>query len=110
MIGEPSFTKTVSGSKGEFSAFYKTELESILRSIKGRRNADGVIICGTTTNICCESTARNAFEREYKVVVGSDITSAWTDEFQTLTLKNIEYAFGRVMTCNEIINALKYGE
>jgi len=93
-----------------FSAFYNTELESILRNIKGRRNVDTVIVCGTVTNICCESTARDALERDYKVVFGSDITSAWTDEFQTLTLKNIEYAFGRVMTCSEIIDALKYGE
>jgi len=93
-----------------FSAFYNTDLESILRNIKGRRNVDTLIICGTVTNICCESTARDAFERDYKVVFGSDITSAWTDEFQTLTLKNIEYAFGRVMTCDEIINVLKHEE
>lgn len=93
-----------------FSAFYNTELESILRNINGRRQVDTVIICGTVTNICCESTARDAFERDYKVVFGSDITSAWTNEFQTLTLKNIEYAFGRVMTGDKIIDALKYGE
>lgn len=93
-----------------FSAFYNTELESVLRNVKGRRNVDTVIICGTVTNVCCESTARDAFERDYKVVFGSDITSAWTYEFQSLTLKNIEYAFGRVMTCDEIIDALKYGE
>jgi len=93
-----------------FSAFYNTDLESILRNIKSRRSVDTLIICGTVTNICCESTARDAFERDYKVVFGSDITSAWTDEFQTLALKIIEYAFGRVMTCDEIINALKYGE
>jgi len=93
-----------------FNAFYNTDLESVLRNIKGRRIVDTLIICGTVTNVCCESTARDAFERDYKVVFGSDITSAWTDEFQTLTLKNIEYAFGRVMTCDEIIHALKYGE
>jgi len=93
-----------------FSAFYNTELESVLRNIKGRRNVDTVVICGTVTNICCESTARDAFERDYKVVFGSDVTSAWSDEFQALALKIIDYAFGRVMTCDEIIDALKYGE
>lgn len=95
--------------KWGYSAFYNTDLEIILRSIKGK-NIDTLIICGTVTNICCESTARDAFERGYKVVFGSDITSSWTDEFQTLALKIIEYAFGRVMTCDEIIRALKYGE
>jgi len=93
-----------------FSAFYNTELESVLRNIGGRRNVDTLIICGTITNICCESTARDAFERDYKVVFGSDITSTWTDEFQILALRIVEYAFGRVMTCDEIMNALKYGE
>lgn len=93
-----------------FSAFYNTELESVLRNIKGRRHVDTIIICGTATNICCESTARDAVERDFKVVFGSDITSAWTDEFQTFALKIIDYAFGRVMTCDEIIDALKYGE
>jgi nicotinamidase-related amidase len=93
-----------------FNAFHNTPLESILRNIRGRRKVDTIIICGTATNICCESTARGAVERDYKVVFGSDITSAWTDEFQSVTLKNIRYAFGRVMRCDEIINALRYGE
>jgi ureidoacrylate peracid hydrolase len=74
---------------------------------RSRRQVDTVIICGTVTNICCEPTARDAFERDYKVVFGSDVTSAWTDDFQDLTLRNIEYAFGRVMSCDEIISALK---
>lgn len=90
-----------------YSGFYNTELESVLRNINGRRQVDTVIICGTVTNVCCESTARDAFERDYKVVFASDITSAWTDEFQTLTLRNIEYAFGQVRSCDEIISALK---
>ena len=97
-------------TKMGYSAFYNTPLESILRNIKGRRNVDTVIVCGTVTNGCCESTARDAFERDYKVVFGSDITSARTDEFQSVTLKTIAYAFGRVATCDEIINALEFGQ
>ncbi len=93
--------------KLRFSAFYNTDLESILRNIKSRRSIDTVIICGTVTNICCESTARDAFERDYRVVFGSDITSAWSDEFQKLSLQIINYAFGWVMSYDEIIRALK---
>ena len=93
--------------KLRFSAFYNTDLESILRNIKGRRSIDTVIICGTVTNICCESTARDAFERDYRVVFGSDITSAWSDEFQKLSLQIINYAFGWVMSYDEIIRDLK---
>ncbi|HCC53036.1 MAG TPA: cysteine hydrolase, partial [Porphyromonadaceae bacterium] len=62
--------------KRRFSAFYQTDLEMILRNIgKPSSPADTLIICGTVTNICCESTARDAFFRDYKVVFGSDICS-----------------------------------
>jgi ureidoacrylate peracid hydrolase len=90
-----------------FSGFYNTNLESILRNVGKRRTIDTVIICGTVTNICCESTARDAFERDFRVVFGSDITSAWSDEFQNLTLKTIDYAFGWVMSLDEIIRAMR---
>ncbi|MHA2143650.1 MAG: cysteine hydrolase family protein [Candidatus Thorarchaeota archaeon] len=96
--------------KLRFSAFYNTDLESILRNVRGRRGIDTVIICGTVTNICCESTARDAFERDFRVVFGSDITSAWSDEFQKLSLEIINYAFGWVMSLDEIIAALKPGK
>ena len=95
--------------KLRFSAFYNTDLESVLRNIKGRRTIDTVIICGTVTNICCESTARDAFERDFRVVFGSDITSAWSEEFQRLSLQIINYAFGWVMSSDEIMEALKSG-
>jgi ureidoacrylate peracid hydrolase len=94
-------------NKMRFSGFYNTNLESILRNVGKRRTIDTVIICGTVTNICCESTARDAFERDFRVVFGSDITSAWSDEFQNLTLKTIDYAFGWVMSLDEIIRAMR---
>ncbi len=94
-------------NKMRFSGFYNTNLESILRNVGKRRAIDTVIICGTVTNICCESTARDAFERDFRVVFGSDITSAWSDEFQNLTLKTIDYAFGWVMSLDEIIRAMR---
>ena len=48
--------------KRRFSAFYNTELELVLRDIKGVNQIDTTIISGTVTNICCESTARDAFQ------------------------------------------------
>ena len=47
--------------KRRFSAFYNTELETVLKNIRGWGQIDTVIICGTVTNVCCESTARDAF-------------------------------------------------
>jgi len=95
--------------KHRFSAFYNTELETVLRGLKGSKEGsdaiDTLIICGTVTNICCESTARDAFYRDYKVVFGSDICSALSDEIHNATLANMEI-FGRVMGLEEILKSI----
>ena len=96
--------------KRRFSAFYQTDLEIILRNIRGSSApADTIIICGTVSNICCESTARDAFFRDYKVVFGADICSANTQEAHNATLANMEI-FGRTMNCMDIISALDCGK
>jgi ureidoacrylate peracid hydrolase len=93
--------------KHRFSAFYQTNLEIILKNIKNPSTLiDTIIICGTVTNICCESTARDAFFRDYKVVFGSDICSTDDKEAHEATLKNMEI-FGRTMNCEQIISSLK---
>jgi len=108
--------------KRRYSAFYQTDLEIILRNLK-RKNAlptsaasssekcaevlpvDTLIICGTVTNICCESTARDAYFRDYKVVFGSDVCSALSKAAHEATLANMEL-FGRVMSGAEISESL----
>lgn len=84
-------------------AFYNTDLEPILRGI----SVDTIIFVGIVTNICVESAAREAFDRDFKVVVCHDCCCAISQEIHDASLKNIEYAFGRVMSCSEIINELK---
>ena len=95
--------------KRRFSAFYNTELELVLNNIRGQGQVDTLIICGTVTNICCESTVRDAFFRDYKVVFGSDINSALDEDAHNATLRNVKQIFGRVMDCESIIAALKAG-
>ena len=98
-------------SKRRYSAFYQTDLEIVLRNIHKRKKetapaVDTLIICGTVTNICCESTTRDAYFRDYKVVFGSDVCSALNKEAHNATLANMEL-FGRVLCCEEIIAALE---
>ncbi|MCL2126007.1 MAG: cysteine hydrolase [Oscillospiraceae bacterium] len=96
--------------KRRFSAFYQTDLELILRNIRNPAYpVDTVIICGTMTNICCESTARDAFFRDFKVVFGTDVCAARTKESQAATLVNMEL-FGRNMDCESILAALDNGK
>lgn len=94
--------------KKRFSAFYNTELELVLRNIKGEQRVDTIIISGVATNICCESTARDAFFRDYKVVFGSNLNATFNEEDHLATLRNMENIFGRVMSFEEIMTSLKY--
>ena len=96
--------------KRRFSAFFQTDLELKLRNIRGtEKPVDTVIICGTVTNVCCESTARDAYFRDFKVVFGDDVCAAFTPEAHKATLDNIGNFFGRVMDSEAIISALEAG-
>ena len=88
--------------KSSYGAFYDTPLETILKNME----KDTVIICGTLTNYCCGGTARQAYERSFKVVFGSDITSTDDPEMQEPELKVLRKGFAKVMTSDEIINKL----
>jgi ureidoacrylate peracid hydrolase len=93
--------------KRRYSAFFQTDLEMVLRNKKdeGELPIDTLIICGTVTNICCESTARDAYFRDYKVIFGSDVCSALNKEAHTASLANMEL-FGQVLSAGEIIEQL----
>jgi ureidoacrylate peracid hydrolase len=111
--GEPSFDlypDMVQPAPGEFrvvkhkyDAFWETDLDAILRN----SGAKTVIIAGTATNICCESTARSAFFRDYQVVFVSDCTASFDQDMHDAALKTIDVFFGRVMTTDETIGELR---
>jgi nicotinamidase-related amidase len=93
-----------------FSGFHNTDLDTILRA----RDVDTIIITGTVTNVCCESTVRDAVHREYKVIVVSDACAAqpypdmgWgaltADQVQRVTLTVIAHEFGEVTTTQDLI-------
>ncbi|HEX3052475.1 MAG TPA: isochorismatase family cysteine hydrolase [Aggregatilineaceae bacterium] len=88
--------------KPSYGAFYDTPLETILK----RMNKDTVIICGTLTNYCCGTTARQAYERSFKVVFGSDITATDDPEMQEPELKVLRKGFAKVLSCAEILTLL----
>ncbi|HXE89818.1 MAG TPA: isochorismatase family cysteine hydrolase [Terriglobales bacterium] len=85
--------------KHKFDAFFETDLDAILRY----HNIDTVIITGTATNACCESTARSAFMRDYQVAFPSDANATFDATMHEATLRNIELLFGRVMTTDQLL-------
>jgi nicotinamidase-related amidase len=88
--------------KPSYGAFYDTPLETILRNL-GR---DTVIITGTMTNYCCGLTARQAYERGFKVVFGSDLTATDDPDLQEAELKVLRRGFARVLSLDQILAAL----
>lgn len=66
-----------------------------------------MIISGVMTNLCCETTARSAFCHDYNVVFLSDGCGTSSAELHKATLTNIEYGFGKVVTCKEFREQLK---
>lgn len=85
--GEPVVTKH------RYGAFYNTDLETILRG-HGIRT---VVLTGVATNACVETTAREAFVRDYYVVFTADGTACYSDEAQEATLRTMDKYFGIVV-------------
>ena len=87
--------------KATYSAFMpgSSDLDAQLKA----RGIDTVLITGTATNVCCESSARDAMLRDYRVVMISDGNATWTDEEHAGTLNTFAIFFGDVMTTNEAL-------
>jgi isochorismate hydrolase len=89
--------------KKRYSAFFDTDLDEALRS-KGTKD---VIISGVMTNLCCETTAREAFMRDYRVFFLIDGTATGRQDLHLATLKNLGFGFSYLLTCGELIQMLK---
>ncbi|MCK4367542.1 MAG: cysteine hydrolase [Thermoplasmata archaeon] len=87
--------------KNRYSAFHGTDLADVLRS----REVEEVVISGVMTNICCESTARDAFFRDIWVRFVADATASVTEEMHVATLLNLAYAFAEVCLTEDVLRA-----
>lgn len=81
-------------TKHRYSAFHNTDLDTILRAHAIRT----VVLTGVVTNVCVETTAREAHVRDYYVVLLDDGTAAYSQADHEATLRNIDRFFGEVST------------
>jgi nicotinamidase-related amidase len=88
--------------KHRYSAFYNTDLETILRCLK----VEDLVITGIMTNMCCESTARDAYFRDYRVFFLADGTGSITEEMHLASLLNLSFGFAWVTNVNSILAQL----
>lgn len=88
-------------TKHRYSALRDTELDAYLRS----QRVENLILAGTTSNVCVESTARDAYMLDYHVVFLSDASATYQAEAHEATLANIRRAFGIVASTSEVADA-----
>ncbi len=89
--------------KPGYSAFYKTGLSEIL----AERGITKLLITGVMTHLCCETTARDAFQRGFEVYFVMDGTGTYNEEIHTATLFNLAHGFAVPVTAGEILGRLE---
>ena len=90
--------------KSSSSAFFPGY--SPLHSMLQENNIDTVLITGTVTNVCCESSARDARELGYRVIMVADANAAVSDQCHNATLHTIYRSFGDVRPTEEVIGLI----
>lgn len=96
-----------------YSGFHNTDLDVILRM----KDIDTLIVCGTVTNVCCETTVRDGVHREYKMIVLSDANAAMpypdmgfgeltAAEVQKVSLTAMAYEFAEVTETADLMNRI----
>jgi nicotinamidase-related amidase len=94
--------------KKRFSAFIQgsSDIEAHLRA----RGIDNLLIGGTATNVCCESSARDAMMLNFQVTMVQDCLATYTDEEHNASLRVFYSIFGDVQTADEAIASLQRGQ
>ena len=93
-------------NKTTYGTFSSTGLDHALRSL----GISALIVGGVVTNVCVETTAREAADRGYDIVLLDDGCAAFSPEIHEATLLSFQGPFGRVRTTDEVLALLKGGE
>lgn len=89
-------------TKHQWGAFYGTELDLQLR----RRGVTTLVMCGISTNFGVESTARDAWERNYALVFAEDAMTSFDGDAHAFAVKSIFPRLGRVRSTGDVLAAL----
>ncbi|GKV11049.1 hypothetical protein SLE2022_142370 [Rubroshorea leprosula] len=88
--------------KNTYNAFMNTDLQERL----AEKGVKEVIVTGVMTNLCCETTARDAFMRGFRVFFSTDATATDNAELHEATLKNMAYGFAYLVDYEQIQKGL----
>jgi ureidoacrylate peracid hydrolase len=86
-------------TKHRYGAFEGTDMDLVLRS----RGIRSVIVTGVATNVCVETCCRQAFMKDYYVVLAGDCCATYIQAAHDATLFNVDQFFGEVATAEQIM-------
>lgn len=84
--------------KQRYDAFHGTQLAYYLRAA----DVDTLLVCGFTTNVCVEGTARGAHERGFNVVLVEDCCASFSADQHAAGVRNVELLLGTTATLAEV--------
>lgn len=90
-------------TKRQWGAFYGTELDLQLR----RRGISTIVLCGISTNIGVETTAREAYQHGYNQIFAIDAMAALSKEEHDATIKFIFPRIGLIRTTEEVLKMMQ---
>jgi len=89
-------------AKRQWGAFYGTDLDLQLR----RRGVHTIVLCGIATNFGVESTARDAWERNYEIIFAEDAMSSMEAESHQFAIAKIFPRLGRIRSTQQVLSEL----
>ena len=94
--------------KTQYSAFFGTNLDGVIRSIKGDKGAiETLIFAGVVSHVCVDCTLRDAFYRGYRVVLVEDGCAGWDSAMHEATLRGVRTLYGHVLSCDGVLRHLR---
>lgn len=88
--------------KTRYDAFMDSPLDEMLKQLQVRQ----LVICGVMANVCCESTARSAFQKGYEVFFLVDGTAAYNERFHLASLLNLGFGFAELALSDDILSKI----
>lgn len=89
--------------KHRYSAFYDTDLETVLRCL----GIEDIVVSGIMTNMCCESTARDAYYRDLRIFFLADGTGSINEEMHLASLLNLAFGVSWVATVDTVLEQMR---
>ncbi|NQS98682.1 MAG: cysteine hydrolase [candidate division Zixibacteria bacterium] len=103
IIPELNLPNSIIIRKTRYDGFYRTPLEDILRE----KGVSQLVITGVMSHLCCETTARSAFVRDFAVFIPINGTATYNEDFHRAAFLNLAHGFATPVLVDELLNLME---